>query len=287
MSSQLAIRVIRKLDFFYWGKNVLKEFETFLPWLVFVPILWDRKLTSRITPEYEPLFRGSRLGMVIGFIVITLMPGMEGRYTMPLIPLAAVLLGWMLTLHKEPVPTDRLWRNIVLVCLLVSCTTAAAGLIFVTQSPATIVALAATIIATAFVVWKRNAIQSKLELTLATLLLVMVLMLQHSTFFLDIATARETRRPAATAVNNIVPAGEIIHIFRPGSYIYPVLFRLRPPVDYLLDASDINKQVHYLLIKEEDLETLQAEKRIIPESVEELYEFPEDIPDEYLLVRLN
>jgi 4-amino-4-deoxy-L-arabinose transferase-like glycosyltransferase len=287
MSSQLLIRIIGDLDILYWGQNVLREFEAFLPWLLFVPMLWNKSLTSRIAPQYQPLFLGSRLGMVIGFVIITLMPRMEARYTMPLIPLISVLLGWLLSLHKEVVSTDRLWKNIVLVCLLVSCLIAAAGLIFVTRSPATVATLAATIIATAFVLRKRNAIQGKLELTLATMLLVMILMLQHSTFFLDIAISRETRRPAAMAVNSIVPEGETINLFKPGSYIYPTVFRLRPPIRYILDANDVNEQVHYLLIKEDDLDGLKAEKRIASGSDEELYELPDEIPDEYRLVRLK
>jgi hypothetical protein len=250
-------------------------------------MLWNKSLTSRIAPQYQPLFRGSRLGMVIGFVIISLMPKMEARYTMPVIPLASILLGWLLSLHKEVVPTDRLWKNILLVCFILSCLIAATGLIFVTRSPVTVIAFAATIIATAFVIWKRNSIQGKLGLTLATMLLVMVLMLQHSTFFLDIAISKETRRPAAMAVNGIVPAGETINLFRPGSYIYPTVFRLRPPIRYILDANDVNEQVHYLVIKEDDLDGLKAEKRISSGSDEELYELPDEIPDEYRLVRLN
>ncbi len=33
---------------------------------------------------------------------------------MPLIPLVSVLLGWMLSLEKEIVSSDRLWKNILL-----------------------------------------------------------------------------------------------------------------------------------------------------------------------------
>jgi len=286
MSSQLLIRIIGDLDILYWGQNVLREFEAFLPWLLFVPMLWNKSLTSRIAPQYQPLFHGSRLGMVIGFVIITLMPKMEARYTMPVIPLASILLGWLLSLHKEVVPTDRLWKNILLVCFILSCLIAATGLIFVTRSPVTVIAFAATIIATAFVIWKHNAIQGKLGLTLATMLLVMVLMLQHSTFFLDIAISKETRRPAAMTLNSIVPAGETINLFRPGSYIYPTIFRLRPPIRYILDANDVNEQVHYLVIKEDDLDGLKADKRIAPGSDEELYELSDEIPDEYRLVRL-
>jgi len=287
MSSQLLIRIIADFDILYWGQNAIRSFTAFLPWLLFVPMLWDKSQTSQIEVAYISLFRGCRLGLVIGFVAIILMPKMEARYSMPVIPLTCVLLGWLLSFRRELISTDRLWKNVLLGCLVVSCLTAVAGVIFVSRSPAAIIALVLAFCATAIVFWKRNEIQDVLVLTLVTALVFVVGMLQYSSFGLEIVAAHETRRPAAMTVNSAVPTGETIYLFKPGSYIYPVVFRLRPPIDYVLDANDINGGVHYLLIKEDDLETLIAEKKITPGSFEELYEFPEEIPDEYMLLRLK
>jgi hypothetical protein len=287
MSSQLLMRIITEFDFLYWGQNVIRSFTVFLPWLLFVPMLWDKSLTSQIEQEHVALFRGCRLGIVIGFVAIILMPKMEARYTMPVIPIVCILLGWLLSLHTNFEATDRLWKNILLVVLAVSVLTAAGGLIFVTRSAATITALVIAVCATAVIWRKRNEIQDTTGLTLVTALVFIAGMLQWTSFGLDIVTSKETRRPAAMAVNSIVPAGETINVFKPGSYIYPTVFRLRPPIRYILDANDVNEQVHYLLIKEEDLKVLKAEKRIASGSDEELYELPEKIPDEYRLVRLG
>ena len=287
MSSQLVTRIIRKPDILYWGQNFVREFVTFLPWLLFVPILWDKKLASRIDPQYRALFRGSRLGMVIGFCIINVMPGMEARYAMPVIPLAAFLLGWALSLQTEYVSTDRLWKNILLACLVVSCATAVAGLIFVFRLPGAIIALAAAIFATGFVFTKYEAIQSKLGLSLVTMLLVVIAMLQYSSFGLNVVAASETRRPAAEAVNNIVPASQTLHIFKPSNQLNPVIFYLRPPIKYVLDANDVNEAVHYLLIKQNDLDILKAQQRIVARSPRVIYEVNDAIPEKYRLVRLE
>jgi len=287
MSSQLLTRIINKLDFLYWGQNVVRSFFVFLPWLLFVPMLWDKSLTSRIEPAGAVLFRGCRLGTVIGFILIILMPKMEARYTMPVIPIVCILLGWLLSLHTDFVSADRFWKNAILAFLVVSCLTAAAGLIFVSKSSATIIALVLAVSATAVVFWKRNEIQDTLSLTLMTALVFIVGMLQYTSFGLDIVTSQETRRPAALAINSIVPAGETIYIFKPTSYLNPTFFRLRPPVDYVLDANDVNVQMHYLLIKEEDLEVLKVDKKIASDSNQVLYELPDRIPGEFRLVRLD
>jgi hypothetical protein len=287
MTGQLLIRIIDKVDILYWGRNFVSEFLSFLPWLVFLPMLWSRKLTDRIAPQYEAIFRGSRLGIVIGFCIISLMPKMEARYTMPLIPLVSVLLGWMLSLQKEVVSTDRLWKNILLAGFVVSCLTAAAGLIFVSVSAGTIIAMAAAICATIFVFLRCDAIQGKLGLSLVTMLLVIILSLQYSSAILDISVPMENRAPIATDINKIVPAGETINLFRPGSLVYPAIFRLRSPIGYLHDANDINEQVHYIFIRQKYLTTQSIQDKIASRSPRVLYETADTLPDEYQLLQLE
>ena len=287
MTNQLLIRIIDKVDILYWGQNFVRAFLNILPWLVFLPMLWSRKLTSRIAPQYEAIFRGSRLGVVIGFCIISLMPKMEARYTIPLIPLVSVLLGWMLSLQKEIVSTDRLWKNILLAGFVVSCVTAAMGLIFVSISTGTIIAMAAAICATIFIFLKREAIQGKPELSLATMLLVIILSLQYSSTILDISVPMENRASIGTDINRIVPSGETINLYNPGSLIYPAIFRLRSPIGYLHDANDINEQVHYIFIRQKYLKTQSVQDKIASRSPRVLYETADTVPDEYQLLRLE
>jgi 4-amino-4-deoxy-L-arabinose transferase-like glycosyltransferase len=287
MRSQLLIRIIAKFEFLYWAQNVVRALIVFLPWLLFVPMLWDKSLIAQIESPNLPLFRGCRLGMVIGFAAIILMPKMEARYTMPVIPITCILLGWLLSLRKELVPTDRLWKNILLVCLVVSCLTALGGLVFISKSPGVIVALILAVCAAFVVLRNRNEIGDTTGLTLVTALVFIIGMLQYTSYGLDIVTSQETRRPAAMAINNAVPEGQTIYIYKPISYLYPTVFSLRPPVDYILDDNDVNEQIHYLLIKKEDLKALKAEKKTGPDSGEVLYELPDRIEGQFRLVHLN
>ncbi|MGB7582796.1 MAG: glycosyltransferase family 39 protein [Sedimentisphaerales bacterium] len=287
MTNQLLIRIIDKIDILYWGHNFIMEFMNFLPWLVFLPMLWREKLTERIAPQYQSLFRGSRLGIVIGFIIISLMPKMESRYTIPVIPLVSVLLGWTLSLEKEIVSTDRLWKSVLLAGFAVSCVTAAAGLVFVSVSAGTIITLGATICATVFIFLKRGKIQGKPALSLATMLLVVIATLQYSTSFLDISVPMENRASMGTDINRIVPEGETINLFRPGTFIYPAIFRFRIPTRYIYDVNNIDEQVHYMLIKRKDWDVLRTEGKISARSPRVIQKFVNPVPNEYWLVRLD
>jgi hypothetical protein len=89
------------------------------------------------------------------------------------------------------------------------------------------------------------------------------------------------------SVNEIVPKGETLYIFRPGNQLNPVIFYLRPPISYVLEADHINQKPHYLLIKKADLDALQSYGEISDRSAEVLYKFTERISGNYRLVHLE
>jgi len=281
MTWEFLMRIFTKPDFGKWGIDVTKSFAYFLPWLFFAPVLWDKRLISQIEQAHGALFLGCRLGMVIGFAAMCLMPGMFARYVLPVYPMASILTGWVLSLDKKP---NQLWKKALLACFLISCVPATAGVIFATNKPAAIFVLALAIFATVIVFWKRDTVQNTLRLSLVTTALCVVLMLQYATSGLDIITSKEMRRPAAMQINKIVPAGQIIY-FLWHDYFYPAVFYLRPPVKYLHNTDEVNEQIHYIIVKKIDYDTLMAEGRISSRSPEVLYEFR--IPSEYTLIRLD
>ncbi|MGA2172824.1 MAG: glycosyltransferase family 39 protein [Sedimentisphaerales bacterium] len=281
MTWEFLKRIFIKPNFGKWAIDVTKSFAYFLPWLFFVPMLWDKKLISRMEQAHAAIFRGCRLGMVTGFAAMCLMPGMFARYVLPVYPMASILTGWVLSLDKNPNP---LWKKALLACFLISCATATAGVIFATNKPAAGIVLALAICATVIVFWKRDTVQNTLRLSLVTAALCVVLMLQYATSGLDIITSKEMRKPAAMQINKIVPAGQTIYFFW-HDYFYPAVFYLRPPVKYVHNADEISEQVHYMIVKKIDYDKLMAEGRISSRSPEVLYDFR--IPSEYELVRLN
>jgi 4-amino-4-deoxy-L-arabinose transferase-like glycosyltransferase len=285
MTWQLLMRIIVKPKFLSWGRKFLGALANFLPWLLFLPILWDKKFTTQIEQSYTAIFRGCRLGLVVSFTVINIMPGMFARYSMPAIPVACVLLGMLLVLGKKSVHSDLLWKNVLLVCFLISCLTAAAGVLLVTNKPVNVIFSGVVICATLVIFWKHKSIQGAVALSLVTSALVVILILQYSTFGQEFLISKELRRPAAMKINKIVPAGDTIYIFKPRSLFLPTIFYLRPPIDYVLDINEINEQVHYLIVEKPILEKLKSNNRTSKRSSKVLYKF--NIPRECTLLQLD
>ena len=286
MTSQFVGHTVSpKMSFIHWVWNVVKSLRNFLPWLLFVPMLWQKMLISRIDQEYTTLFKGCRLGLIISFGSIILMPSMLSRYSLPVIPLVSILIGWILSLHKEFVYSDRLWRGALLAVFCLSCLTAVAGLIIVTTQPLALVVSALAILSTVIIFCKRTLIDNAVVLSLTTALLTVVIMLQYAIFAVPIIKDHERRRPAAYAVNEIVPAGETVYVFKPGYQAF--LFYLRPPIKYVLTADEVDKNVRYLLLENRYLEELKTNPQISCRSVEILHRFTDRIKGDYKLVRLE
>ena len=285
MSSQLLIRIFREIDIPEMAEMTLRALANFLPWLLFIPLLWNRKILDRIPSQHMPLFKGCRIGMIVGFAVIDLLPGGLSRYPMPAIPLASVLVGWVFSLWKDYAQEDKVWRPVLLACFGIAALTAAAGLIFVIRPPAGYVVLGLTIITAAAVFRKRGLLDHPFRLTLATGVLTAVIMLQHAVFGTTIIKRHEYRRPAAMAVNEAVPEGQTVYVFKPG--YQPFLFYIRPPLRYVLSEEQIDENVHYLLLTQERLDALNEEPKYASRSPEILCALTNEIRGAYKLIRLN
>ncbi len=287
MVSQFLVRIIVKPNFVRWGWSIVRAFGNFLPWVLFVPILWDKNMTLHIKQEHIALFKGCRLGLVISFAIINLMPGVQSRYSMPVFPLASVLLGWVLSISGGAASGNRVWRNLLLASFAVSCVTAGVGLVFVTVGPAAIVISALTVCCAIASYRSRIMLDSAVRLSLIQGVLSVVIVLQYVVFVVPIQKKYEYRRPSAFAVNNIVPSHETIYAFKPGYQAF--LFYIRPPIKYVFKEDDINKEVQYLILEESVLETLKTQANVAWRSPKILYEFPEkkNLHGRWRLVKLE
>ena len=59
---------------------------------------------------------------------------------------------------------------------------------------------------------------------------------------------KEIRRPIGTKLNSLVPADETLYVYKPGCQDF--LFYVREPLEYLVDPSQIDSRVHFLLLGE-------------------------------------
>jgi len=286
MTSQLLIRILpRNIKFINRGAEVIEAFLNFLPWLLFVPILWDKKLVSRIAPEHTALFKGCRLGLVISFAIINLMPGAQSRYSLPAFPLASLLVGWAMSLREGFTRFDRFWKNVLLGGILIICPAAITGLFTITRTLAAFVVTALAVCAAVIVFRKRDLLRGTLSLTLATAAVIVVIMLQYAVFGVTLVTRYENRRPAAAMVNNAVPSDQIVYVFKPGYQAF--LYYVRPPVKYLLEDDQVTGDVHYLLLKQEDWERLENQPHILSRTPKILCRLPDSILKHFRLVKLE
>lgn len=271
MSGQLASR-FQPASFHVgqWALAVLDSFPKLLPWVLMVPLLWIRPFTANIAPQHVRLFRGMRLGMVLGFAALCLMPGLESRYTIPAWPTAAVLVGWVLAEHRTPLPSDRIWRHAVLSLLAFFPLATAGEMVNLGVSVQAAVLLAASL-AAALWTWRiREKIVGGLNLTLVTGLLIALCMLNYVVLIAPARMSTECRRPAAAAVNALVPPGETIYVYAPGYQSF--LFYVRPPLKYLTEPDELTAQTHYLLMPVRHLRNPAVAKQLSTLRIETIQE---------------
>ncbi len=86
-----------------WIQNIPRGLFNFIPWAVFLPLLWRRAnrraLPARYPREHAILY-GGRLAMVGCFLLVSLLPGGLPRYTLPLIVPAALLLARVIAMPR-------------------------------------------------------------------------------------------------------------------------------------------------------------------------------------------
>lgn len=80
-----------------WILNIPRGLANYVPWVVLLPLLWRRGLGEGWPAEDRAILRGGRLALAGGFLAVSLAPGGLPRYTLPLVPLASVLLALVVT----------------------------------------------------------------------------------------------------------------------------------------------------------------------------------------------
>jgi 4-amino-4-deoxy-L-arabinose transferase-like glycosyltransferase len=277
--------IVHTFHLMFFIVKIPKALVLLLPWLLFLPILWDKKLVEQIEPQNHSTFKACRAALIICFLLLNLMPGTEGRYSLPLVPLAAYLLGWLLSLHQGFTLSDRVWKNLLLGCFIALSVTAVVGLLVVTANWPAFMITAVTICVAIAVFLKRDLLQNAINLSTITAVVVVVFMLQYAVYGVLFVIRYEVDRPSAYTVNRIVPQGDTLYLY--DSRYQTFYFYIRQPFKYLVSEDEIDENVHYLVLEERILQDLIANHRFSQRSPKILYVFPEEIPTRYRLVKLD
>jgi 4-amino-4-deoxy-L-arabinose transferase-like glycosyltransferase len=271
MSGQLVSRIWGDIDVAHIVKSFVKSLVFFLPWVLFLPMMWDEKLIERLTPENRVSFRGCRWAMVLSFLLVSLIPGTHSRYSMPVLPIAALLLGQVMAVNPAFGTGERIWKTILLACLAISILTSLAGA-FLTEISIVKILVCIAIAAVCVSIWKRkDVIVTVPALTKITAIVTCIVMLQYALFLPYYAKGDEKRRPVGQHINDLIGPRQTLHVYKPGFQAF--LFYVREPIEYLTEPEQITPDIQYLLMKETHWQEFQNHETLKSQTVKTLFSF--------------
>jgi 4-amino-4-deoxy-L-arabinose transferase-like glycosyltransferase len=201
-TEEFAGRVARsKFKLKDWLENLWNNFENFLPWLLFTPLWWNRRILAALEPRDAAVFLGTRLATVICGCGLILIPGVVSRYTLPLVVPASLLVALALrTRELLPERVLAVWRGVLLIPF----------------------ALAAE---------KRRQLFTPASLAIVTALITALGVAAFVVFKVPRVIAAETARPLGRRINAALPDVRELYVIDPG--YQPALFYVAMPCRYV------------------------------------------------------
>ena len=80
-------------------------------------------------------------------------------------------------------------------------------------------------------------------------------MIQYALFAPHVIKKYEESRPIGKLINSLLPEDETLYVFKPGYQAF--LFYVREPFTYCVKYEQINEEIHYLLLRESELERIE------------------------------
>ena len=252
-----------------WLLNTPRGLVNFLPWAVLLPLVWRRVPEPDAPVSADAaldlaILRGLRWGVGACFLLVSLAPGGQPRYTLPLLVPASVLLAMVLApvLRERspgvlpPLPgwLPLVWGRVVVACLVVAMVGAlAAGFM---GGPGFLLRWGTVlgILATGYAMLERRHRWQTLRhlpiLSLASACGMALLTVDFSLGAIRPLRRAESVRPVGTRINRFVGRDEKVAVLRPG--FLPFLFYVRGP-QYLQSIEELPLSTPYLLIRENDM----------------------------------
>ncbi|MCK5845003.1 MAG: hypothetical protein KAG97_09865, partial [Victivallales bacterium] len=82
-----------EISFGKWLSRVAGSFAQFLPWLLFFPLLWNKRLFDGSEEKTLTFARAAKFAVPAVLILIDAMPATKARYSAPLIPIVVLAFG--------------------------------------------------------------------------------------------------------------------------------------------------------------------------------------------------
>lgn len=245
-----------------WSVDILNSFKNFLPWLLLAPLLWCRAWTERISERWLPLFHSLRLAMAGCFVVVVLLPGSMPRYSLPILPLFCLLLGWVLPVSPVSHWSSRSWQRTVLALLVMAGVAGLVGLGLSGVSLLTVgTAVLTALIALSVLRWRHRFVTWP-SIALATGILAASFILLFNAHGVQRLESRRMGREVALQLDQAVPKGATLHVFRP--YMLSMLLYVKTPIRYVLEPKEIGPDVRYLLVRKTKAQGLMNDPLLLP-----------------------
>jgi 4-amino-4-deoxy-L-arabinose transferase-like glycosyltransferase len=265
--NEMAMRFdLNAIGFSKWFTRVTGSIAQFMPWLLFIPLLWKAVKNDSLNDKQLYFLRAAHWMLPIPFILINAMPLTKARYCLPLLPSYCIataivlpcLSGLILTRWREVlkwaaqifIPAGILvilgavWLVALPEVLPQKVKQAAfyPGLIFLAGSSILILGLSA----------KR---WPKIHGSLAGIMSVSVLLLAAGIFTgISIGSPLDQKkygRDLAARINHAVPEGETLYVLGPvGTESF--VFYLKRPVQFIAKPDQLENNVNYVLTNDRD-----------------------------------
>ena len=237
-----------------WALNIPYGLINYLPWTALLPLAFRR---TPVPPDEAPdaaldhaIARGLRWAVAGCFLVVSLVPGGQPRYTLPLLTPASVLLALTLTRRwRLPAWLPLAWAKTLTVCLWTVVAAAPVVAVFGgRQAWRWAAALAVAAVAVALLERIHRWRESE-ALALASAGLMALITAVYAADALPMFRRFEGVRPAAAEIDRAL-AGERTAVLRPG--FLPFLFYLRQSPLYVQTPDALPPATRYLLARERE-----------------------------------
>ncbi|OGV57372.1 MAG: hypothetical protein A2X49_01080 [Lentisphaerae bacterium GWF2_52_8] len=220
---------------------------------------------DRIKPEHTKLFGACLLSILIPFVLINLMPGTKGRYSMPVYPLLSVLAAWVLCREEElPELVKTLCRRLLELALLLLAAGGVTGSIL-TQNPLHLLVPAIASVIFLFT-WKhREELNRAAALASLAGLGALAGMISYVIFIMPMTMKNEQCFSLGAKINEVSAPARNIFIYGLGNEAF--MFYLKPSLRFINSSDDLPKEACTLLMlqgkeSQQLLSDLQFKKRL-------------------------
>lgn len=233
-----------------WLENLWNNFANFLPWLVFTPLWWNRRVLAGLAEADVAIFRGMRLAVVFCGCGLVLIPGVLSRYTLPLIVPASLLTALAM---RDPalLPPSILsgWRVAVFILFGVTagCALAMRSAMISAHSIGT---LGVSLVTATMAFRLRRHLTSPAPLAVGTACAIALGVSIFVAARVPRINAAERTRPIGRQLNALLPQGSELYVINAG--FSPALFYVRAKCTYVDVPDELPLDARYVLMRASD-----------------------------------